>query len=292
MEQAIAGEGGRRRRQQGQRKGVSSLAQDWRLQIHSDWRITHNFEYLRVTYGKCSYRRMPWDIALIFLALGVVLPWRGRARMKKLMAMPHVSTMDRLVLYASTIGFQWLATAVVAWRAWAHGYTAEQMGLTIHDKTKILVASLVGAATIAILQWLNLRRMGRLPAKARGPLQAIAERILPQSALELLPFMALAITAGLCEEFLYRGFVMAVLSRLGSPVWGAIFISSILFGLAHLYQGRGGFFSTLILGTVFGTGRIVYDSLVPVVFWHGVVDLVAGLVGPRYLVDSTVTITK
>ena len=69
-------------------------------------------------------------------------------------------------------------------------------------------------------------------------------------------------------------------------------ISSILFGLGHLYQGRGGFFTTLILGTVFGTGRIVYDSLVPVVFWHGAVDLVAGVVGPRYLVDSTVNITK
>jgi membrane protease YdiL (CAAX protease family) len=134
--------------------------------------------------------------------------------------------------------------------------------------------------------------MGRLSAKARGPLQAIAERILPQSALELPPFMALAITAGLCEEFLYRGFAMAVLFRLGSPTWGAVFIFFVLFGLAHLYQGRGGFFSTLILGAVFGAGRIVYDGLFPVVFWHGAVDLVAGIVGPRYFVDSTVTITK
>ncbi len=235
---------------------------------------------------------MPWDIALIFFVLGVILPWRGRARLRKLMAMPHVGTMERLVLYASTIGFQWLAVAVVAWRAWAHGYTAEQLGLTIHNKTKILVSSLVGAATIAILQWLNLRRMGRLPAKARGPMQAIAERILPQSTVELLPFLALAITAGLCEEFLYRGFAMAVLAHLGSPVWAAVLLSSILFGLAHLYQGRGGFFSTLVIGTVFGTGRIAYNSLVPVIFWHSAVDLVAGVAGPRYLVGSTVTVTK
>jgi len=235
---------------------------------------------------------MSWDIALIFFVLGVILPWRGRARLKKLLAMPHVGTMERLVLYASTIGFQWLAVAVVAWRAWVHGYTAEELGLTIHDKTKMLVASLVGAATIAILQWLNLRRMGRLPAKARGPLQAIAERILPQSTIELLPFLALAITAGLCEEFLYRGFAMAVLARLGSSAWVAVLLSSILFGLAHLYQGRGGFFTTLVIGTVFGTGRIAYDSLVPVIFWHSAVDLVAGVAGPPYLVKSTVTITK
>ena len=235
---------------------------------------------------------MPWDLALIFFVLGVILPWRGRARLKKLMAMPHVGTMERLVLYASTIGFQWLAVAVVAWRAWAHGYTAEQLGLAIHDRTRILVASLVGAATIAILQGLNLRRMGRLPAKARGSMQAIAERILPHTTIELLPFLALAITAGLCEEFLYRGFAMAVLAHLGSPAWAAVLVSSILFGLAHLYQGRGGFFSTLVIGTVFGMGRIAYNSLVPVIFWHSAVDLVAGVVGPRYLMESTVTITK
>jgi len=77
---------------------------------------------------------MSWDIALIFVVLGVILPWRGRARLKKLLAMPHVGTMERLVLYASTIGFQWLAVAVVGWRAWAHGYTADQLGLTVHDK--------------------------------------------------------------------------------------------------------------------------------------------------------------
>jgi len=235
---------------------------------------------------------MSWDIALIFFVLGVILPWRGRARLKKLLAMPRVGTMERLVLYASTIAFQWLAVAVVAWRAWAHGYTAQELGLVFHGRAKILVAALVGAATIAILQWLNLRRMGRLPAKARGPLQAIAERILPQSTIELLPFLALAITAGLCEEFLYRGFAMAVLARLGSSAWVAVLLSSILFGLAHLYQGRGGFFTTLVIGTVFGTGRIAYDSLVPVILWHSSVDLVAGVAGPPYLVESTVTITK
>src|SRR5260370_17974239 len=111
--------------------------------------------------------------------------------------MPHVGTMQRLTLYASTIAFQWFAVAVVAWRAWAHGFTAFQLGLTIHDRTRILVASIVGAATIAALQWLNLRRVGRIPVEARGSLQAIAERTLPQSTLELLPSLSLAIPAGL-----------------------------------------------------------------------------------------------
>ena len=229
---------------------------------------------------------MAWDIWLIFFVLAVVLPWRGRARMKKLLAMPRVSTMERLTLYASTIAFQWLAVAVVAWRAWAHGYTAVELGLVTHDRTKIMLVSIVGTVTIATLQWLNLRRVGRLPVKARGSLQAVAERILPQSTVELLLFLALAITAGLCEEFLYRGFAIAVLARLGSPVWMVVLASSILFGLAHLYQGRGGLVSTLVIGTVFATARILYGSLVPAIFWHSAVDVVAGVAGPRYLTGT------
>jgi membrane protease YdiL (CAAX protease family) len=229
---------------------------------------------------------MPWDIWLIFFVLGVILPWRGHARMKKLLELPSVSTMERLALYASTIAFQWVAATLVAWRAWAHGYTPAQLGLNLHGRTRIVIASLVGAATIATLQWLNLRRMGKVPVASRGALQAIAERILPQSAVELLPYLALAITAGLCEEFLYRGFAMAVLTRVGLPAWSVVLLSSILFGLAHLYQGRGGLLSTLVVGTVLGSGRIAYDSLVPVIFWHSAVDIVAGIAGPRYLLRA------
>jgi membrane protease YdiL (CAAX protease family) len=226
---------------------------------------------------------MPWDIWLIFFVLGVVLPWRGRMRVKKLLAMPHVSTTERLALYASTIAFQWVAVAVVAWRAWAHGFTASQLGLTTPDRTRILVASIVGAATIATLQWLNLRRAGRIPLEARGTIQALAERILPQSTVELLPYLALAITAGLCEEFLYRGFAMAILVHVGLQAWAVVLLSSVLFGLAHSYQGRGGIIMTLLIGLVLGISRIAYDSLVPAIFWHSAVDVVAGTAGPRYL---------
>ena len=235
---------------------------------------------------------MPWDIWLIFFVLGLILPWRGRVRVKKLLAMPHVSTMERLALYASTIAFQWFAVAVAAWRAWARGFKASQLGLTVHDRSGILVASIVGAATIAALQWLNLRRVGRIPVAARGSLQTIAERILPQSTVELLPYLALAITAGLCEEFLYRGFAMAVFNHAGLQAWAVVLVSSVLFGLAHSYQGRGGIVMTLLIGILLGTSRLAYDSLVPAIFWHSAVDVVAGTAGPRYLTQKRASVQE
>ncbi len=228
---------------------------------------------------------MPWDFWLIFMVLGVLLPWRGHARLKKVFAIPQMGRRDRLALYGSTIAFQWFAVAVVAWRAWARGLTAEDLGLLMHGRERIFFAAIVGAATFGALQWFNLRRMGRSTGKARHFMQRLAERILPQSRAELLPYLALAVTAGLCEEFLYRGFAMAALTRAGLPVWSVVLLSSVLFSLAHLYQGRGGLVSTLVIGTVFGTARIAYDGLAAVAVWHTAVDAVAGVAGPRYLLQ-------
>jgi membrane protease YdiL (CAAX protease family) len=233
--------------------------------------------------GSCSHPRMPWDFWLIFVVLAVILPWRGRVRLRKLLAIPHVSRRERLSLYASTIAFQWVMVGMVAWRAWAHGYTAAELGLVSDGKSRLLLAGIVGAATLAVLQWLNLRRMGRLSAPAGGLLQSLAKRIFPQSRAEMLPYFVLALTAGVCEEFLYRGFAIAAIIRAGSPIWGAVLLSSFLFGLAHLYQGRGGAVGTMLLGTLFGAARIGYHSFLPAAFWHTAVDLVAGVAGPRYL---------
>lgn len=230
---------------------------------------------------------MPWDTLLIFLVLGVVVPWRGRKRLQQLLAKPRVEPAERLSLYWSTIAFQWIAAVVVGWRAWAHGLSAQQLGLVMPQRLWLVLITVFGAVLIVTLQWLNLRRMGRSTSPQRRPLQALAERILPRSTKELVPFLGLAITAGLCEEFLYRGFAMAVIRRTGLPVGIVILLSSVLFGLAHLYQGRAGFVSTMVLGLLFGISRSALGSLLPVVIWHAGVDIVAGVAGPRYLLDSS-----
>ena len=229
---------------------------------------------------------MPWDIVLIFVVLGVIVPWRGRAKMRQILAKPRVEPAERLSLYASTIAFQWVAVVIASWRAWADGFTSLELGLVISDWIPILALCVLGTAVIAALQWLNLRRMGRSASRFRAPLQAVAERILPQNRTELIPFFALAVTAGVCEEFLYRGFAMAAVLRWGLPGWLAVAASAILFGLAHLYQGRGGLAATSILGLLFGVTRIIFVSLIPVMFWHIGVDMVAGVAGPKYLIKK------
>ncbi len=229
---------------------------------------------------------MPWDFWLIFLFLGIIVPWRGAVRLKKLLARPSVSTKEKLVLYGSTIAGQWAITGVVAWRALARGLSSGALGLANFGEASAILGSLALAAIIGALHWLNLRRVGKSPGKASELMRLLAPRILPANSVEFLPYCALAATAGVCEEFLYRGFAMAALSRVGFPAWSVVILTAVLFGLAHAYQGRSGILGTFVMGILFGCVRLAYDTLVPVMMMHIAVDLVAGIAGPRYLIPK------
>jgi uncharacterized protein len=230
---------------------------------------------------------MPWDFWLIFLFLGVVIPWRGYTRLRKLLALPSVDTKQKVALYAVTITFQWILVGVVVWRSLVRGLTLQQLGLGTPNWTGVIASGLFGAVFIGGLQWLNLRRIGKMEGEAPELLKKLASRLLPVNFLEYLPYAALAITAGVCEEFVYRGFAIAAFSKVGLPLWVVVILSSLLFGLAHAYQGRSGIVSTGIFGVLLAVGRLWIGSLVPVMMWHAGLDLAAGIAAPKYLLNRT-----
>jgi membrane protease YdiL (CAAX protease family) len=232
---------------------------------------------------------MPWDFWLIFLFLGVVVPWRGRLRLERLLAMPAIGTKQKLVLYGSTIIFQWILAGLVVWRSRAGGLTPQELGLARPITAGLLLWGATGAVALGLFQWFNLRRVGRMTGPVPDFMRKLTTRILPQTGLEFAPYCALALTAGVCEEFLYRGFTMAALGRAGVFIWATVLLSSALFGLAHSYQGRSGVLGTALMGLVFGAARVAFASLLPVILWHAAVDVVAGIAGPRYLGTSDVS---
>jgi membrane protease YdiL (CAAX protease family) len=226
---------------------------------------------------------MPWDFWLILVVLGVVIPWRGRVRLRHLLARPSMGTKEKLALYGSTIAFQWMLLGVVAWRALARGLTPAELGLTRHMNVTLAFVSFIGAALISAFQWFNLRHVGRMTGTVPDLMRKLASRLLPSKLVELAPYCALAVTAGVCEEFLYRGFAMAALTRVGVATWLVVVITSVLFGLAHAYQGKSGIIGTTLMGFLLAGCRLIWGSLAPVIVWHAAVDIVAGIAGPRYL---------
>jgi len=235
-----------------------------------------------------QWSALPWDFVLIFLALAVVVPWRGMVRVRMLLALPALSVGQRITLYGSTIAFQWLATAIVVWRSAAHGFGPADLGLLPEEPAKGLVLGAAMAAALATLQIAGLRQMKHVPPEKRGRLYEITARLMPRELIDGLVFAALVGTVSLCEELMYRGFAFAAFKELGggSAVF-AIVGSSALFGIGHAYQGRRGVLNTLVLGLLLAGARSWSDSLLPAVMTHLAVDAVAGFAGRQAAAETS-----
>jgi membrane protease YdiL (CAAX protease family) len=88
-------------------------------------------------------------------------------------------------------------------------------------------------------------------------------------------FVFVSITAGVCEETLFRGFMLHYLHvfPLALNLTLALLISSVIFGVHHLYQGVGRAAGTAIIGILFGLLFLLTGNLLLPIIFHGVIDL-------------------
>ena len=112
------------------------------------------------------------------------------------------------------------------------------------------------------------------------------EHVLPRTRGELRTFTAVSLTAGFCEEFLYRGFVLWALAPwLGW--WGAAAVQVACFGLGHAYQGMGGVLKTGIFGAIYTAVMWLCDSIWPAIAMHALWDALSGVAAWVVLRDKT-----
>ncbi len=102
--------------------------------------------------------------------------------------------------------------------------------------------------------------------------------MLPVSDGERRWWVLISITAGVCEEVFFRGFLLQFLHGQLDGGWhlgltGAWLLSSLVFGCGHAYQGVGGVIRTTLAGAMFGLLAIVSGSLLLPIVLHVLVDL-------------------
>jgi uncharacterized protein len=85
------------------------------------------------------------------------------------------------------------------------------------------------------------------PSSARS-----VDSLLPQSLLEILIWIATSITAGICEEMAFRGYVQRQFHALTGSVVMAVLAQGLVFGLFHSYQGWKNVIVICVLGVLFG----------------------------------------
>ena len=106
---------------------------------------------------------------------------------------------------------------------------------------------------------------------------ASIQQLLPRRGLEALLWVTLSVSAGICEEFVFRGYLQRQLAALTkSPVAGLL-LSALVFGVAHGYQGVSSVVVITVFGVLFGILAHLSRSLVPGIIAHAWQDLASGL---------------
>jgi uncharacterized protein len=142
----------------------------------------------------------------------------------------------------------------------------------------LLVLGFVLASTRALRSG-ALLETAALPRPGEGrhaePSGHATVAVLPRTAGERRLFAVVGVTAGVCEEWLYRGFFLAVVSAVtgGLPAWALAGAAAAAFGLAHAYQGPAGILGTGLLGGGMAVMYLQTGSLLLPVVLHALIDL-------------------
>lgn len=103
--------------------------------------------------------------------------------------------------------------------------------------------------------------------------------LLPRTTTEMIAFVSLSVTAGFCEEFLFRGYLQRQFFAWSSRVEVAVVLQAIVFGIGHLYQGWKGALTITLYGALFGVLAVMRKSLRPGMIQHMMQDSFTGIVG-------------
>lgn len=214
---------------------------------------------------------------VVLLLLGLAIPLTGIREFDLLVRWVRAGRKDaRLRFYSLLMGLEWgLTLGLVGWWFATGGDLA---GLNLVPRVKefqwLAVMAGLGLTYLAIWQMNtvlgNTEHLAKV-AQSMGKLRPMS----PTNHQEQRLFLYLSITAGICEEILYRGVLMFVLSLVMGP-WPALVASSAIFGLGHSYQGWEGIAKTSAVGLLLGLLALLSGSLYVGMILHAVLDLTSG----------------
>jgi membrane protease YdiL (CAAX protease family) len=185
---------------------------------------------------------------------------------------------DRLRMYRDVMIVEWSAFTVVmgAW-LWL-GRPIDLLGFSTPGGVGFAVAAgltFFGAVVLAV-QWRNAGSMTEAQRVTMRQSFGFVGHFLPQTDRELERVLYTSVTAGIVEEVLYRGFaIWYVSSWTGVPA--AVVITSVAFGLGHLYQGAAGARITGLVGLAFALLYVVSGSLWVPMAAHILLDVLQAL---------------
>jgi len=217
---------------------------------------------------------LPLIDGLVVTALIVLLPTMALAQLP----MIDGAEIEREPAYVASITTLWLV-GTGCWLVGTRDGGAAAIGLVGLPVVSMLAWS-AGLTLGALAIILVFREVARVLDVAETPL---LRALLPRTSRERTLFGVVSLAAGTGEEVAYRGYLIPVLATV-MGLGPAAVLSTLVFGVLHVYQGWLGVLRTGVMGAMLAAGFLASGSLWPPIIAHVVIDLLAGIVlGERLL---------
>jgi uncharacterized protein len=182
---------------------------------------------------------------------------------------------NRMRFYVLTLFFEWFLFAFVIAGVRHRGASVP---IVLGDRWQS-VRQLLRDIGIAAAFWIVstgilfvLGRLLRIAALGRK-----MDFILPHGGAEITMWIALSVTAGICEETIFRGYLQRQFIVLTKNVPAGILLSAAAFGAAHAYQGIRMVTMIGLFGAMFGMLAHWRGSIRPGIIAHAWQDSLNGV---------------
>ena len=216
-------------------------------------------------------------IVVITIAIPVYASYSWKAFRKEL---AHKKAFALRNAYIQTLVLEWSLVIALIFLWWYYGRTFTDLGFSfpLNFRTaSSMVFTLLGCIFF-IKQWIDVRNLKEeIPDSLKKQIEHVAE-LIPETKSERRLFFACALTAGFCEELLYRGFLLWYTASY-LPWLAASIVAILIFGFAHAYQGKEGIVKTTLMSIVMVGLYLWSGSLAGPILLHAVIDLSSGFIG-------------
>jgi uncharacterized protein len=195
--------------------------------------------------------------------------------------LPGISAHGRTRGYALIIVMEWGITAFIWYGISRHNVRMRDLiGGRWNSFTDFLRDFGIGIAFMIVCGFGVTTAVAHL-LKASTP--SSLRSLFPHGPTEIIAYLMLALTAGFCEEVIFRGYLQRQFSALTRTATGGLLLQGIAFGAGHGYQGWKLMVAIAVFGIAFGLLAKWRRSLRPGMLAHFLQDGVGGLLGPHLM---------
>jgi membrane protease YdiL (CAAX protease family) len=182
----------------------------------------------------------------------------------------------RLFFYLTTIAWEWILVAYIYLGLRRRGKSIRNIAGRSWESASDFFVDIA----IAFGFWIAALFVLSLVAHAVGSngMSQAARLLAPQGPFESLLWVALAVTAGICEETIFRGYLQRQFVAWTRSAAIGVLLSAALFGAGHLYQGAKATVVIGVYGLMFGILAEARQNLRPGIITHAWHDAITGLV--------------